>query len=69
MVIMPMFFTQLADKYLKCVEAKEGDTQPCIDLSKAYLQCRMDKSLMAKQDLKELGIEEVRANQQQIDKS
>mmetsp|Transcript_10055 Transcript_10055/g.26070 ORF Transcript_10055/g.26070 Transcript_10055/m.26070 type:complete len:92 (-) Transcript_10055:612-887(-) len=59
----------LADKYLSCVEAKEGDTQPCIYLSKAYLQCRMEKSLMAKQDLKELGIEEVRVSQQQVDKS
>lgn len=43
--------------YLKCLREKsKGDHFPCKKLSRSYLQCRMDKDLMAKENLDELGL-------------
>eukprot|EP00891_Asterochloris_glomerata_P002700 jgi/Astpho2/2700/Aster-x0121 len=46
-------------QYMACLKEHQGQTDACKDISKAYLQCRMDKNLMAKQDLSELGFREV----------
>ncbi|DBB16869.1 hypothetical protein WJX82_006360 [Trebouxia sp. C0006] len=46
---------QVSQDYLACLKDNTGDASKCRDLSKLYLQCRMDRNLMAKQDLKELG--------------
>ncbi|TDZ23160.1 Cytochrome c oxidase assembly protein COX19 [Colletotrichum orbiculare MAFF 240422] len=42
--------------YLECIKKVRGvnDAQ-CRDLAKAYLACRMDRNLMAKDDFKNLG--------------
>mmetsp|Transcript_35403 Transcript_35403/g.36069 ORF Transcript_35403/g.36069 Transcript_35403/m.36069 type:complete len:112 (+) Transcript_35403:215-550(+) len=44
--------------YLSCVKEAKGDHFPCKNKSKAYLECRMDKDLMAKEDLNNLGLGE-----------
>ena len=43
--------------FLQCLKANNDDYFPCRELSKAYLQCRMDKGLMAKEDMKGLGFD------------
>ena len=37
--------------YLNCLSESNNDHYRCRDLSKAYLQCRMDHKLMAEEDL------------------
>lgn len=34
---------QLVDAYLKCLKEHEADAQACRELSKRYLQCRMER--------------------------
>lgn len=46
---------QVSQDYLACLKTNAGDASKCRELSKLYLQCRMDRNLMARQDLKELG--------------
>ena len=41
--------------YLTCLKDKESNHHKCRELSKAYLQCRMDKKLMAEENLDEVG--------------
>lgn len=42
--------------YLSCIKRTRGINQDdCRQLSKAYLQCRMDKNLMAVDEMKNLG--------------
>jgi len=41
--------------YLNCLSESNNDHYRCRDLSKAYLQCRMDHKLMAEEDLDKLG--------------
>ncbi|KAM7262050.1 hypothetical protein ACFE04_021127 [Oxalis oulophora] len=41
--------------YLSCLKSSGHNSQKCKDFSKKYLQCRMQKNLMAKQDMSELG--------------
>ncbi|GAX80504.1 hypothetical protein CEUSTIGMA_g7942.t1 [Chlamydomonas eustigma] len=48
---------QLAQDYLTCLEKNENEARPCNDLAKRYFECRMDRKLMVKQDLAELGID------------
>ncbi len=43
--------------YLKCLKENNKDNFPCKEYSKAYLQCRMDKDLMSKEDMKDLGFD------------
>ena len=45
--------------YLACLEENRQDYFPCREFSKAYLSCRMDVGLMAKEDLKSLGLGDV----------
>ena len=46
--------------YLKCLEDVGGETRTseCRELSKQYLKCRMDRGLMAEEDLRVLGFRE-----------
>ena len=46
---------QVHDVYLKCLKKHKQDNLACKDISKEYLQCRMDKNLMAKEELVRLG--------------
>ncbi|EXB74553.1 hypothetical protein L484_026250 [Morus notabilis] len=42
-------------EYLNCLKSFGHQSEKCRHLSKKYLQCRMEKNLMAKQDMSELG--------------
>jgi cytochrome c oxidase assembly protein subunit 19 len=42
-------------KFLTCLKENGGDHFPCKNDSEMYLQCRMDRGLMAKDDLSKLG--------------
>src|SRR5947199_234538 len=41
--------------YLTCLQKTDCDSSSCRELSKEYLSCRMDKQLMAKEDMTRLG--------------
>ena len=45
--------------YLSCLKENKSDHHGCRDQSKGYLQCRMDKDLMMKEDLNGLGFGDV----------
>ncbi|KAI9782720.1 MAG: Cytochrome c oxidase assembly protein cox19 [Geoglossum umbratile] len=46
-------------EYLSCLKKARGTNDPeCRWLAKAYLQCRMDRNLMAKDEFKNLGFSE-----------
>ncbi|KAK7255430.1 hypothetical protein RIF29_28839 [Crotalaria pallida] len=57
--IFPLDHMHLCDlekkEYLYCLKTAAHQSEKCRDFSKKYLQCRMEKNLMAKQDLTELG--------------
>ncbi|KAL1187770.1 hypothetical protein V5N11_005643 [Cardamine amara subsp. amara] len=42
-------------EYLGCLKSSAHKSEQCRHLSKKYLECRMAKNLMAKQDMTELG--------------
>ncbi|KAH7326722.1 cytochrome c oxidase assembly protein COX19 [Stachybotrys elegans] len=46
--------------YLACMKKVRGanGTEECRNLAKAYLSCRMDRNLMAKDEFKNLGFQE-----------
>ncbi len=48
--------------FLKCLKENKDDNLPCKSLSKDYLQCRMDRNLMAKDDMDNLGFNEKHMN-------
>jgi len=43
--------------YITCLQEHRNDTAKCRAQTKDYMQCRMDKNLMEKQELKDLGLE------------
>jgi cytochrome c oxidase assembly protein subunit 19 len=46
------------EKYMACLKKHSGQTEACRDVAKLYLECRMDKNLMAQQSLRDLGFGE-----------
>lgn len=60
--IFPLDHMHLCDlekkEYINCLKTASHQSEKCKQFSKKYLQCRMDKNLMAKQDLAELGFKE-----------
>ena len=44
------------EAFLRCLQESSSEHVRCKRLSKAYLQCRMDKELMAREDLDDLGL-------------
>jgi cytochrome c oxidase assembly protein subunit 19 len=46
------------EKYMACLKEHNGQTEACREVAKLYLECRMDKNLMAQQSLRDLGFEE-----------
>jgi cytochrome c oxidase assembly protein subunit 19 len=42
--------------YLSCLDSNKQDHFPCKEFSARYLKCRMDRDLMAKEDLDNLGL-------------
>ncbi|KAG2625836.1 cytochrome c oxidase assembly protein COX19-like [Panicum virgatum] len=41
--------------YLACLKSSGSQSEKCRQFSKKYLECRMERNLMAKQDMSELG--------------
>jgi len=44
-----------AEKYRICLTKASGIPKKCKEQAKAYLECRMDRGLMAKHSMEELG--------------
>jgi len=44
-------------KYMDCLKVFEGVSMHCEDSAKGYLQCRMDKGLMAAEPMTRLGFQ------------
>lgn len=44
--------------FLNCIKGNNSDHFSCREYSAAYLKCRMDKELMNKEDLNDLGLGE-----------
>mmetsp|Transcript_30837 Transcript_30837/g.37827 ORF Transcript_30837/g.37827 Transcript_30837/m.37827 type:complete len:106 (+) Transcript_30837:463-780(+) len=44
-------------RYLGCLKKFNGESYYCTHLVEDYLKCRMDKSLMLKQDMTHMGID------------
>ncbi|PSN44384.1 Cytochrome c oxidase assembly protein COX19 [Blattella germanica] len=42
-------------KYMVCLSGNNNDNSACREESKAYLECRMENHLMAKEDWSKLG--------------
>ncbi|XP_064393633.1 cytochrome c oxidase assembly protein COX19-like [Halichondria panicea] len=42
-------------KYMRCLKNHSNDNSLCRDESKSYLQCRMERNLMAKEEFSKLG--------------
>lgn len=49
---------QVMIDYLKCLQKTDCENASCRDLAKKYLQCRMDKQLMAKEEWSKLGFQD-----------
>eukprot|EP00427_Karlodinium_veneficum_P032590 CAMPEP_0169194718 /NCGR_PEP_ID=MMETSP1016-20121227/6840_1 /TAXON_ID=342587 /ORGANISM="Karlodinium micrum, Strain CCMP2283" /LENGTH=120 /DNA_ID=CAMNT_0009271229 /DNA_START=68 /DNA_END=427 /DNA_ORIENTATION=+ len=47
--------TNLKSEYMKCLKENQFDNMSCRYLSKQYLECRMDKDLMSKEPMHNLG--------------
>ncbi|RID55187.1 hypothetical protein BRARA_G02464 [Brassica rapa] len=47
-------------EYIGCLKSSANKAEQCRHLSKKYLQCRVAKNLMAKQDMSELGLSGVK---------
>lgn len=43
------------EDYLACLKSTGAQSEKCRMFSKKYLECRMERNLMAKQDMSELG--------------
>lgn len=50
--------------YMECLRDNKYESVKCRNLSKEYLTCRMDRNLMIKQELSELGFTENEKGQQ-----
>ncbi|CAL1276619.1 unnamed protein product [Larinioides sclopetarius] len=48
-------------KYLLCLNQKENSNVECRNLSRDYLECRMDRNLMAREDWDKLGFPELQS--------
>lgn len=50
---------QVMMTYLNCIKKVKGvNEDACRNLAKSYLTCRMDRNLMARDDMKNLGFHE-----------
>ncbi|KAK9855153.1 hypothetical protein WJX84_006011 [Apatococcus fuscideae] len=46
---------EVKEAYLACLKEEKGAAERCKGLTQEYLQCRMDRNLMARQDMSGLG--------------
>ncbi|SBT43977.1 hypothetical protein POVWA2_048000 [Plasmodium ovale wallikeri] len=56
--------TSIKNNYLKCLKEHSNDHVSCREFSKEYFICRMDKNLLEKQSLSDLGFSENELNQE-----
>jgi len=54
---------QVMHRYLKCIHENSRVARNCTEISKEYLNCRMDKELMEKEDLSKLGFKNESASE------
>ncbi|XP_077172891.1 cytochrome c oxidase assembly protein COX19 isoform X1 [Paroedura picta] len=47
------------EKYMKCLRENGSDNSLCRHESKEYLECRMDRQLMAREPLEKLGFKDL----------
>ncbi|EGG15109.1 hypothetical protein DFA_09933 [Cavenderia fasciculata] len=52
--------TEAMNAYIQCLASNQNQSRQCAELSKFYLQCRMDKGLMAKDDISTFGYDEIK---------
>lgn len=50
---------ELKEAFMKCMKDNKFDNGVCRNFSKAYLECRMDKDLMEKENLAKLGFKDL----------
>lgn len=50
--------------YFKCLSSNNFLNEPCREASKEYLECRMEKGLMAREDWEVLGYKDLELQQQ-----
>ena len=55
-----------ASEFMACLKAHGQRHAPCKALAKQYFECRMDRGLMAKEDLATMGISEYQLRQVEI---
>ena len=55
-----------ASEFMSCLKANGQRHAPCKALAKLYFECRMDRGLMAKEDLATLGFSEYQLRQVEI---
>ena len=53
-------------KYMVCLSGNQNSANVCKAEAKDYLSCRMDKNLMAKEDLEKLGFKEESSNKTKL---
>lgn len=58
----------LMSKYMECLSTNKQDNTQCRDEIKTYLDCRMNNNLMAKEDWKKLGLEDVEVKPKVVEK-
>ncbi|EIE19245.1 hypothetical protein COCSUDRAFT_83593, partial [Coccomyxa subellipsoidea C-169] len=51
---------QIKEEYMQCLHHNGSQAEQCRALAKSYLECRMERNLMVKQDLSELGFKAVK---------
>jgi len=51
-----LIFSYFFQEYVKCLKDQDSNHHKCRELSKNYLQCRMDNELMAKENLEEVCV-------------
>ncbi|XP_028669811.1 cytochrome c oxidase assembly protein COX19 [Erpetoichthys calabaricus] len=49
------------DQFMRCLRENHFDSGACRQDSKAYLECRMERQLMAKEPLEKLGFKDLGA--------
>lgn len=49
---------ELVEKYMACLKSNKGNIEQCRELSKGYLECRMEHNLMAEDRWENLGFKE-----------
>ncbi|EYU21485.1 hypothetical protein MIMGU_mgv1a017475mg [Erythranthe guttata] len=55
--------------YIGCLKSTGHQSDKCRQFSKKYLECRMEKNLMARQDMSELGFRKEGESQASVDES